>query len=236
MNIQIFADGADLNSITAINKKYPSISGYTTNPSLMAISGITDYANFIDSLVKEIPDKSISFEVLADDPLTQIYQAERIAEYGQNIFVKIPVIDTSGILSSYVIRELIKSGVKINITAVFTEFQINALYEILLDLPANKDNLIVSVFAGRIADTGVDPVSIIKYAKQLLGSKAQILWASTREVYNIYQAEQTGCDIITASPSQIDKYFTLKGKHLGEYSKETVSQFVDDGIASRLSI
>jgi transaldolase len=236
MNIQIFADGADLNSIVAINKKYPSISGYTTNPSLMAASGITDYANFIDSLVQEIPDKSISFEVLADDPLTQIYQAERIAEYGQNIFVKIPVIDTSGILSSYVIRELIKSGVKINITAVFTVSQIVALHEILSDLPENKDNLIVSIFAGRIADTGIDPVSIIRYAKQLLGNKAQILWASTREVLNIYQADVAGCDIITASPSQIDKYFTLMGQDLDEYSKETVLQFVNDGIASGLSL
>jgi transaldolase len=232
MNIKIFADGADLNGIETMYAK-PWIKGFTTNPTLMRKAGIADYKSFALDVLRVVPDKPVSFEVFADEFEEMKSQAMEIASWGSNVNVKIPVSNTKRNFSGPLIRWLSMAGVKLNITAVMTLDQVRDIVDHLFgDTPA-----IVSVFAGRIADTGVDPVPVMKDALKLLQSrpKAELLWASPRELLNIVQAEEIGCHIITATNDILNK-LQLLGKDHSEYSLETVEMFHDDAKAAGYAI
>lgn len=229
MNIKIFADGSNIKEIFDLYENNKLVKGFTTNPSLMKKAGVTNYESFIKEVTSKIKDLSISFEVFADDEEEMINQAKKIASFGENIHVKIPITNTKGQYTLKVIESLVNDKVKVNVTAVFTQTQINLLKTVL---PTNKDN-IVSIFAGRISDTGRNPIPYITYSQSALKNQCEILWASTRHVYNIYEAEQVNCDIITVTPDQIKK-LSLKDKDLSEYSLETVKMFYDDATSSGL--
>lgn len=227
MNIKIFADGSDKREILDLYDTNKLVVGFTTNPSLMKKAGVVDYPGFIKEITEKITDLPISFEVFADDEVGMVKQAEIIASYGSNVNVKIPITNTRGEHTFRVIEKLLNHGVRLNVTAVFTHQQIDDLRHVL---PANTNN-IVSIFAGRISDTGRNPVHYVDYALTQLNGQCQILWASTRHVYNIYEAEDAGCHIITVTPDQIKK-LSLKDKDLTEYSLETVKMFYDDALSS----
>ena len=229
MNIKIFADGSNIKEIFDLYENNKLVKGFTTNPSLMKKAGVINYESFIKEVTSKIKDLSISFEVFADDEKEMINQAKKIASFGENIHVKIPITNTKGQYTLNVIESLVRDNVKVNVTAVFTQTQINLLKTVL---PNNKDN-IVSIFAGRISDTGRNPSPYISYAQTMLKTQCEILWASTRHVYNIYEADQANCDIITVTPDQIKK-LSLKDKDLSEYSLETVKMFYDDATSSGL--
>jgi transaldolase len=232
LKVKIFADGADIKGLVEIAKN-PLIKGFTTNPTLMRKAGVSDYAAFARSALLAIDNRPISFEVFADDFGTMIAQAREIASWGRNVNVKIPVTNTAGEFTGKVIRALAAEGVVLNITAIMTLEQILAVAEALNpDVPA-----IVSVFAGRIADTGVDPVPHMQRCKKVLERlpKAELLWASPRELLNIFQADEIGCDIITATNDILAK-LALVGKDLDGYSRETVQMFYRDALASRYTI
>jgi transaldolase len=231
MNIQIYADGSDIKEIFDLYTNNKLVTGFTTNPSLMKKAGVKDYLSFIKEVTEHIKDCSISFEVFADDEEEMIYQSQKIAEYGDNIHVKIPITNTKGEYTTNVIKKLISQDIKVNITAVFTNEHIDVLKPIL---PKNKNN-IVSIFAGRISDTGRDPIQYVKYGIDQLGDRCSILWASTRHVYNIYEANQIGCDIITVTPDQIKK-LELYNKDLTAYSLETVQMFYNDAKSSNFTL
>ena len=225
----IFADGADLNSIIELNKN-PLVQGFTTNPTLMRKSGVTDYKEFALQVLKEV-SKPVSFEVIADDFPTMYTQALEVASWGLNVFVKIPITTTEGTSTVALIDELTKEGVKINVTAITTTEQVKHI------LPVMNAGSYVSVFAGRIADTGVDPLYIMYDVIELAHRKTiEVIWASPREVFNIYQAQRIGCDIITCTSDLIRKYEALKGKDLTEYSLETVQMFFRDATESELKL
>ncbi len=225
MTLKIYADGADIDSMK-YSLENDNVEGFTTNPSLMKKAGVTDYKQFSRQVVDAIPEHSISFEVFGDDLETMSKEALALKDIGKNVFVKIPVINTKGESSSSLIKELSDQGVNLNVTAIFT---IDQVKEVVSALNENSKS-IVSVFAGRIADTGVDPMPIMKEASELCHSKENIdlLWASTREVYNIEQAKETGCDIITVPNNILKKYKQNNGKDLLEMSKETVQGFNRD--------
>jgi len=233
MNIKIFADGSNINEIFDLYENNKLVKGFTTNPSLMKKAGVTNYEKFIKDVTSKIKDLSISFEVFADDYHGMLYQAQKIASFGENIHVKIPIVNTAGEPTHDLIHKLNENNVKVNVTAVFTVEQLLLLKDNLQSAP-NKTN-IVSVFAGRIADTGRNPVDTIKVAQALLKNQCELLWASTREVYNIYEADRIGCDIITVTPDQIKK-LSLQDKNLGEYSIETVKMFYNDAQSSGLQL
>jgi len=233
MNIKIFADGSNINEIFDLYENNKLVKGFTTNPSLMKKAGVTNYEKFIKDVTSKIKDLSISFEVFADDYHGMLYQAQKIASFGENIHVKIPIVNTAGEPTHDLIHKLNENNVKVNVTAVFTVEQLLLLKDNLQSAP-NKTN-IVSVFAGRIADTGRNPVDTIKVAQALLKNQCELLWASTREVYNIYEADCIGCDIITVTPDQIKK-LSLQDKNLGEYSIETVKMFYNDAQSSGLQL
>src|SRR5947199_3886264 len=194
LKVKIFADGADYEGIVKMTKN-PAIKGFTTNPTLMRKAGVSDYEAFARKVLAAIPDRPVSFEVFADDFASMAEQARTIAAWGPNVNVKIPVTNTKGQSSAELIRGLSSEGVVLNVTAIFTLDQVRAVADALHpSTPA-----IVSVFAGRIADTGVDPIPHMLACKQILASRpqAQLLWASTRELLNIFHAEESGCDIIT---------------------------------------
>ena len=193
----------------------------------MKAAGVVDYLEFIKQVTNKIQNHSLSFEVFADDEEGMLRQAKIIASYGKNIHVIIPITDTKGNYTSNVIKKLIALEINFLITSVFTKKHIDVLKSIL---PNNKNN-IVSIFAGRISDTGRNPIEYIKYGIEQLKNQAEILWASTRSVYNIYEADSVGCDIITATPDQIKK-LKLYNKDLTEYSIETVQMFFNDATAS----
>lgn len=235
-NFQIFLDGANKNEI--INHlKNPNIAGFTTNPTLMKKAGIKNYKDFCLELCSliEKTDKSISFEVFADDILEMYNQAKIISKWSKNIYVKIPVVNTKGELTTSIINKLTSEGIKINITAVFTKDQCN---EIIKNLSKNTD-CIISIFCGRIADTGIDPNDIIlNCKKKILNSKKaniKILWASTREAFNIVQAKNCGCDIITITEEILKKYENF-GKDLRDYSIETAKMFYEDAKKSNYNL
>jgi len=228
--MKIYVDGADLESFRQLNE---IADGFTTNPTLMAKAGITNYMEFAEELLSFI-NKPISFEVFSDD-FNQMYdQAKKLHALGNNVYVKIPIINGRGDSSIELIRELSSIGVKVNVTAVFTISQILETYNVL-----NKDaSSVISIFAGRIADTSIDPIPIMTYAvgcstKPLL---CEVLWASTREVYNISQSEMAGCDIITVSPELLNKYLKLKNYNLEKYSLDTVKMFNNDAINAGYTI
>jgi transaldolase len=231
-NVKIFADGADLDAILALYKN-PLIKGFTTNPTLMRKAGIEDYEGFARRLLEAVPDRPISFEVFADDFDEMIAQGRVIASWGDNVNVKIPVTTTKGAFTGPVVRALAQAGVIVNVTAVMTEQQVERVAECLAaQVPA-----IVSVFAGRVADTGRDPIPAMRAALRALASrpKAELLWASPRELLNIFQADEIGCHIITVSHDVLAK-LSLVGKDLGEYSLETVKMFHRDASAAGFRI
>ncbi len=232
LKVKIFADGADFDGIVEMAKN-PMVKGFTTNPSLIAKAGETDYENYARRVVEAVPDKPVSFEVFADDFPTMIKQGRTIATWGKNVNAKVPVTNTKAAFAGDVISALSREGVVLNVTAIFTPAQVKAVVEALApDVPA-----IVSVFAGRIADTGVDPIPLMKECLEILAARprAELLWASTREFVNIYQANDIGCHIIT-SPNDIIKKLSLVGKDLDEYSQETVQAFYQDATSSKFSI
>tara|TARA_B100000579_G_C22735480_1_gene806458 strand:- start:103 stop:819 length:717 start_codon:yes stop_codon:yes gene_type:complete len=231
LKIKIFADGADSKSMMELNSN-PLIKGFTTNPTLMKKAGVIDYKNFAKKILKEI-NKPISFEVFADDFESMKIQAEEIASWGSNVNVKIPITNTKGEKSLDLIRELSNKGIICNITAIFTLTQLSEVLESLnSDTPA-----ILSVFAGRIADTGIDPVPImreaVKYTKK--NNNYEILWASPRELLNIFHADEVGCHIITVS-HDILKKIDLINKDLEKFSLETVSMFYSDAVKAGYKI
>jgi transaldolase len=232
LKVKIFADGADYDGIVKMSKN-PMIKGFTTNPSLMRKAGVADYEAFARKVLGTITDRPVSFEVFADDFASMAEQARTIAAWGPNVNVKIPVTNTNGQPASELIRSLSSDGVVLNVTAIFTLDQIRAVAD-ALD-PATP--AIVSVFAGRIADTGIDPIPHMLACKQILGSrpKAELLWASTRELLNIFHAEESGCDIITV-PNEFLSKLDLVDKDLVEYSRETVQAFYKDATAAAFEI
>lgn len=230
MNIEIYSDGANYDQIIRLAHS-PLINGITTNPSLMKKSGVTDYLYFCKTICNEVRNKPISLEVVADEENEMKRQALILGGLGEQVFVKIPHINTKGNSMKNLIKELVNESLKLNITAVTTLNQVNNF----IDSLSNKSQSIISVFSGRIADTGIDPKETIKEVKTLIKnkklSKCKLLWASTREVFNIYEADQIGCDIITVT-SDIIKKLELKGKDLDEFSRETVQMFFDDALSS----
>ncbi len=232
LRIKLFADGADIASIVRLYQD-PLIQGFTTNPTLMRKAGVTDYEAFARLILETIPDRPISLEVLADDMKTMGVQARKIASWGNNVNVKIPVTNTKGEMTTPLIRELSSEGIVLNITAILTLRQVEKVVEALCPNVA----AIISVFAGRIADTGLDPVSIMKDALVALRvmPKAELLWASPREVLNVFQADEIGTHIITATPDILVK-LKLFGKDLEDYSLDTVKMFYNDAVAAGFTI
>jgi transaldolase len=232
LSIKLFCDGADFDSMMALYAD-PRIKGFTTNPTLMRNAGVVDYEAFARKVLQAIPDRPVSFEVFADDEEGMETQALAIASWGQNINVKIPVTNRDGEFLGRLIRRLSNSGVTLNVTAILTLDQVERVAQALdPSIPA-----IVSVFAGRIADTGIDPVPVMKEAGRILRSRplAELLWASPRELLNVFQAEEAGCHIITVPPDILRK-LSLVGKDLSAYSLETVNMFHRDARVSAYRI
>ena len=229
--IKIFADGADLISIRKLNsKKY--ISGFTTNPTLMKKSGIKDYKKFALNVLKFVKTKPISFEVFADNLNLMKQQAREISTWGKNVYVKIPVTNSKGVKTTSIIKTLSQEGINLNITALFTKRQIK---ETVNSLDKNTKS-IISIFSGRIADAGVKPENIIKYSlKVAKKKKIEVLWASTRETYNIFEAQKIKCHIITVPHSILNK-FGLIGMDLKKLSLATVKSFLNDSIKAGFKI
>ncbi|MEC7247075.1 MAG: transaldolase [Bacteroidota bacterium] len=233
LKVKIYADGADLEAMSRMDSEN-FVSGFTTNPTLMARNGIKDYLSFAKQVLNEISDKSISFEVFSDDLDDMYRQALILRDLGDNVWVKIPVTNTQSVYTYDLIHKLSNEDVKINATALFTKDHIDNVYNAL-----NKDvESIISIFAGRIANAGIDPEITMKYASDLTNdhSKVETLWASAREVFNIMQAERCNTDIITLPFKLIDAYKKEVGKNLDEFSLETVKMFYDDAKASGYSL
>lgn len=228
LKVKLFADGADLAGIEEMYAN-PLIKGFTTNPTLMRKAGIKDYKVFAMQVLKIVPDRPVSFEVFADEFNEMEQQALEIASWGRNVNVKIPIMNTRGEFSGPLIESLSKAGVVLNVTAVMTPEQVRRVTDHLaLGTPA-----IISVFAGRIADTGRDPVPLMAKAVEIMKTKprAELIWASPRELLNIFQAISVGCHIITAT-NDILKKLSLVGKDLEQYSLETVEMFYRDAQAA----
>jgi len=230
MTIKIYADGADLQSIIELNKN-PLVTGLTTNPTLLKKAGVTNYKEFALEVLKNVTEKPISFEVVGDDWETMARQAREINSWASNVFVKIPFYNTEGIRMEGLVKELVAEKIKINLTAVFTYEQIRNSIRWL----GNNTNSIISVFAGRISDAGYDPKSFIQYAKYNKMPNQEILWASTRERWNIQQAEECGADIITVGHDILKKVIDGK-KDLEDFSLETVRMFYNDAVASGFTL
>jgi transaldolase len=228
-NIKIFADGASLPAMLEAARD-PRIAGFTTNPTLMRKAGVNDYSAFAKQVLAEIKAKPISFEVFADDFPEMKRQALMIAKWGDNVYVKIPVTNTKRESAGALIKELSEAGVKLNVTAICTLEQVREVSAAL----AGGGPSVVSVFAGRIADTGRDPVPLMKEALAICRAadrRIELLWASPRELLNIVQAAETGCDIITVTPDLLKK-LELVDKDLGEFSLDTVQMFHRDAQAA----
>ncbi|UXS76404.1 transaldolase [Staphylococcus chromogenes] len=232
LKVQVFADGADINQMKQAYQ-IKEVDGFTTNPSLMAKAGVKDYKQFAKEVVEAIPDASISFEVFGDDMETMEKEAEIIQQFGENIFVKIPIVNTKGETMLPLIKKLSAKGVKLNVTAVYTIEQVKDITEAVTE----GVETYVSVFAGRIADTGVDPLPLMKEAVEVTHSKkgVQLLWASCRELFNVVQADEIGADIITC-PSDVVKKVPNIGRDINELSVDTVKGFSKDIQSSGLSI
>ena len=232
LKIKIFADGADFESINKLNTKN-YIRGFTTNPSLMKKAGIKNYKEFALKILSKIKDKPISFEVFSDDLIEMEKQAMEIASWGKNVNVKIPVTNTKKESTTEIIERLSNQGIECNITAIFTVNQLKNIVQVL-----NKNTpAILSVFAGRIADTGINPENIMAECVQASKSKpkSEILWASTRELVNIFQADKIGCQIITVPHEILSKIDSI-GKNLEDYSLDTVKSFYKDAVAAGFKI
>jgi transaldolase len=232
MRVKIFADGADRASILELADN-PWIRGFTTNPTLMRKAGITDYESFGKSLAQAIPERPFSFEVLSDDFDQMEQQAVRIATWGENVYVKIPITDTRGRSSAALVKRLAQQGVKLNVTALMTLEQVDSV------IPALSDGRpsCISIFAGRVADTGCDPLPILcgALARMRPYPQMELIWASPRELFNIVQADAIGCHIITVTHDLLKK-LSLLGRDLNEYSLDTVKMFVDDARAANFTL
>lgn len=226
--MKIFADGADLESMVALVDD-PIVSGFTTNPTLMRKAGITDYEAFARKVLGTITEHPISFEVFADDQPEMLRQARLIASWGPNVYVKIPVTNTKGESTAPLIKELSADGVHLNVTALMTVAQV----EEVASAGAGGAGHVISVFAGRIADTGVDPIPIMRDSLEAISHDAslELLWASPREVLNVKQAEETGVHIITVTNDLLTKIKSF-GKDLDQFSLETVQMFYNDAQAA----
>lgn len=232
LRIKIFADGADLGGITRMASD-PKIAGFTTNPTLMHQSGVTDYAAFATDALRAVPDKPISFEVFSDNESEMERQARQISSWGSNVYVKIPVTNTAGESSAKLIGRLTEAGVRLNVTAILSLRQVASVVEAL----AGTSGSIVSVFAGRIADTGRDPIPLMSAALELveLQPNVELLWASPREILNVVQADGIGCHIITVTHDLLKKLAGL-GRGLEEVSLDTVRMFHDDACSAGFSL
>jgi transaldolase len=226
LSVQIFADGADKTGMLDMYNK-PYIKGLTTNPTLMKKVGITDYEAFAKDILTTVNDKSISFEVFSDELDEMERQAKKIATWGDNVYVKIPVTNTKGIPTYSLIKTLANEGLKVNVTAIMTLPQVR---DVVLSLNDSVPSY-VSVFAGRIADTGIDPVPLMSAAVQItsMNKKAEVIWASPRELLNIFQADEIGCQVITVT-NDILKKLELVDYDLNEYSLDTVKMFYNDAL------
>ncbi len=232
LKVKLFADGADLAGMLEMAAK-PYISGLTTNPTLMRKAGISNYELFAKNVLKEIPNKPISLEVFSDNFEEMKSQAFKISSWSENVFVKIPITNTAGESSKKLVSELTSAGVKVNVTAIMS---LNQVEDVMEALDPGTSSY-VSVFAGRIADTGVDPVPLMRDCLNILSSNknTELIWASPRELLNIFQAEAIGCHVITAT-NDILRKLDLIGKDLEEYSLETVEMFYNDGLEAGYNI
>lgn len=225
LRIKIFADGANKKSILGLYKK-PFIKGFTTNPTLMRKAGVSDYQSFAKEILAVIKDRPISFEVLSDDFFEMERQAKLISSWGKNVYIKIPITNTKGESSFDLVKKLSSQGIKINVTAIMLPKQVKHIAKAFPpEVPA-----IISIFAGRIADTGRDPIPVMKAAAQFLSDfkNMELLWASPRELLNIFQAERVGCDIISVTPDILEK-LKCAGYNLSNFSLDTVKMFYNDG-------
>ncbi len=232
LKVKIFADGADLDSLLALAAN-PWIEGFTTNPTLMRKAGLTDYPGFAREVLRQITDRPISFEVFADDLALIRDQALEIASWGPNVYVKIPITTTTGESTAEVTRDLSRQGVQVNVTALMTLRQVEETVAAVADGAPSC----ISLFAGRIADTGRDPMPMVRDSLAAMASapKAELIWASPREILNIVQASEAGCHIITVTHDLLAKLGGL-GKDLDQFSLETVKMFHDDAAASGFSL
>jgi transaldolase len=225
--VKLFADGANRDEILSLYRN-PLIKGFTTNPTLMRKAGVADYEDFARKILAEISDRPISLEVFADDFPEMERQAREISSWGENVYVKVPVTNTKAETAFPLVRRLSKDGIKLNVTAMTTLDQVKQVIPALAEGPSAY----VSIFAGRVADTGIDPVPVMAAAVSLLRREAprvELVWASPREVLNVVQAESIGCHIITAT-SDILKKLELLGRDLTEYSLDTVKMFHRDAV------
>ncbi|MGA2162883.1 MAG: transaldolase [Solirubrobacteraceae bacterium] len=232
ISTRIFADGADLDTILALAED-PRIEGFTTNPTLMRKAGLTRYAEFAHRLLERVTEHPISFEVFADDPPEISRQARLIALWGENVYVKVPVTTTRGEPLAALARELSEDGIKVNVTALFTTAQV----ELIAAAVEHGASSYISVFAGRIADAGVDPMPIMARSVQIMerAPRSELIWASPREILNLVQADQVGCHIITITHDLLAKLDGL-GKSLEQYSLETVRMFHRDALAAGFTL
>ena len=232
MKTKIFCDIADYKTIKFFNKK-TIVDGFTTNPSLMRLAGAKNYKNYSLKIIKICKTKPISFEVFADKPKDMLKQAYKINSWGKNVYVKIPVVNSKGIFMGSVIKELSDKGIKLNITAVFTFEQTKKIYKKL----NKKTKSIISIFAGRMSDTGKDPIPIFKKSIFLTkkNKNVEILWASTREAYNFIQAKSLNCNIITMPPKIINQINRF-GKSFNAMTLDTVKGFLRDSKKSNFKI
>lgn len=227
LKIKIFADGANFEQFKLLSNS-ALVEGFTTNPTLMKNQGIKDYEMFAKQILSQVQQKPISFEIFADETNSIIKQARYISSWAENVYVKVPVTDTKGEFLGEVIKTLSGEGVKLNITAVFTNEQVREISTVL-----NKNTKsIISIFSGRVADTGIDPIKHFRdCSEKYRKNNIEFLWASPRELYNIFNAEEAGADIITISLDLINKLKNI-GKDLTEYSKETVQMFYNDALTA----
>ena len=232
LKVKLFADGADKASMLALYRN-PAITGFTTNPTLMRKAGVADYETFARDVLAVIHDRPISFEVFSDEWDDMERQARQIAAWGANVYVKIPVTNTRGESSAPLVRRLTGEGVKVNVTALMTLAQVRTVCDALTPGPA----ACVSVFAGRVADTGRDPVPMMAAAVEIINAypNVELIWASPRELLNVVQADAVGCHIITATPDILAKLPTL-GKDLTDFSLDTVKMFYDDGVKAGFTL
>ena len=232
MSTKIFCDIADLSTIKKFNKK-KIVKGFTTNPSLMRKAGAKDYQLYCRKILNIVKKKPISFEVFSDNQLSMIDQGKKISEWGKNVYVKVPVVNSKNQLTGKVIKELNNNKIKLNITVVYTSSQVRKILKYI----DKKTNVIISIFAGRSADAGKDPLPEFKKSLKLSKNykNVEILWASVREPYNFLQAKQLGCQIITIPPSIIEKIENF-GKSFNQLTEETVKNFLVDSRKSRFKI
>jgi transaldolase len=228
LRVKIFADGADKGGMLEMYG-LPYVKGFTTNPTLMRKAGVVDYEAFAKDILAAIPDRPISFEVFADEFPEMERQAKRIAAWGKNVSVKIPITNTKQESAVPLVQKLSREGIALNVTALFTVDQVKSV----VDAVKGGAPCYVSVFAGRIADTGADPMPIMAESVKRLSAtpNAELIWASPRELLNVFQAEEIGCHVITAT-NDILKKLSLAGKDLTTFSLETVKMFYEDGKAA----